>query len=297
RGIGALFTALTHPPRRLRRKAAASWPGGTALSAAIWPAAILAQLALIALFQLLAHQLNGSSFTEALAMVGADFRNDLSAAQVVLIEILVLLVNWPLLAPLWMRIWTPVPSTRQRFAPYLVSALVPAALAAGTVLPAQPEPTPPGVVQPTPVRTEIVDSRPWAGRPLPVQLRFTQVQPLQQISGPPEWMAPAVSWLGPGIWRAEADGRISFANPAGRTDFRPSEGIWFRTGEVVTFWLAVDMDVDGRPVTTEISGEINLTTTTMNAMWMPKITSGDPLPLLAVPSFQISTTVSVDPAP
>ncbi|GIH28634.1 hypothetical protein Aph01nite_69440 [Acrocarpospora phusangensis] len=305
RGIRAVFTALTHPPRALRLRAATAWPGGTALSAAIWPVAVVARFALIALFQLVAHQLNGYSFGEALSMVGTAFRTELSAAQVVLIEILVLLVNWPLLAPLWMRIWTPVPAVRQRFAPYLVSALVPAVLAAGSLtagVTTPPQPSPPGLTQPTesaeptPERTGIVDDRPWAGRQLPVQLRITQARPLQQVGGPPEWLGPAVSWLGPGTWRAEADGRLTFENPAGRTDIRAGEGLWFRAGDVVTFWLAVELNDGGRPVATEISGEIDLATATMTALWMPKLTSSDPRGLLNLPSFQISTTVSVDQA-
>ncbi|GAA0441385.1 hypothetical protein Acor_72750 [Acrocarpospora corrugata] len=313
-GIGALLNSLTHPPRALRLKAAAMWPGGTAAFAALWPAAVLVRIALIALYGVLAHQLNGSSFAEALSTVGTGILDDLSGAQVVLIEMLVLLVNWPLLAPLWMRIWTPVPAARQRFAPYLASALVPAVLAVGSLtggdVPPGPGPVPPASTsaaaqptsaspeaQPTEERTEAVDTRPWAGRQLPVQLRFTSAQPLMQLSGPSQALGSAVSWLGAGIWRAERDGRLSFENLAGRTDIRPGEGFWLRIGDVITFWMAVEMDVDGRPVTTEINGEINLATSAMDATWMPKLTSGDPAQLMTAPTFQISSTVSVDPAP
>ncbi|WP_214106760.1 M48 family metalloprotease [Acrocarpospora catenulata] len=308
--VGGLLDLLTHPPRRLRLRAAAGWPHGTAALAALWPAALVVRIVAIALFGLVAHQLNGSSATEALGEVGRGLRADLDGAQPLLVEMIVLLVNWPLLAPLWIRIWTSASMARQRFAPYLVSALVPAVLAAGSLTTGE-QPPPPEAYPPTasasvsasatspvpvPTLTGALDDRPWAGQPLPVELRVTEVIPLTQLSGPPQWLGTAAGWFGPSIWRAEADGRLSLSNPSGRTDFRTSNGNWLRQGDRVTFWLTVEYDFDGRTVVSEILGELDLTTTRLTGMWAPKITGGDPLQLLELPSFDIATAVSVDPA-
>ncbi|MEV7966191.1 M48 family metalloprotease [Sphaerisporangium sp. NPDC088356] len=304
---GRLLDGLTHPPLRLRLWATVPRPGGTAVLAALWPAAVVVRVGAIAVFELLAYLLTGYSFGDALGMVARDLRADLASARATLFEMIVLLVNWPLLAPLWMRVWTSVRAVRQRFAPYLLSALIPGALVTGglttgTVAGAVPAATStplPTAAAPAPERTGLVDDRPWGDRPLPVEMRITAFTPLTQQSGSSEWKGIAAGWLGSGVWRAEKDGRLSFSTVASRPDLRPGAGQWLREGNRVTFWLAVQLDLRGTTVTTEIGGDVDLgrRPAVMNAEWAPKVDASDLTALMSAPTLTLTAPLDVYTAP
>ncbi|MEU8267977.1 M48 family metalloprotease [Sphaerisporangium sp. NPDC049002] len=308
--IGRILDGLTHPPLRLRLWATGPRPGAAVALAALWPAAVVVRIGAIAVFALLTYLLTGYSLGDAFGSVARDLRADLASAQATLFEMIVLLVNWPILAPLWMRIWTSVRTVRQRFAPYLLSALIPGALvtggltaggpSAGTVAGAVPAAT--GVPLPTagapsPLRTGPVDDRPWDGRPLPVEMRITAFTPLIQRSGPSEWKGIAAGWLGSGVWRAEQDGRLTFSTLANRPGLRPGAGHWLRADERITFWLAVELDVQGATVTTEIGGDVDLTRkpAVMNAQWAPAST--DLAALMSAPALEFTAPLDLSTTP
>ncbi|WP_424529594.1 M48 family metalloprotease [Sphaerisporangium viridialbum] len=304
-----LLDGLTHPPLRLRLWAIGAGPGGIAALAALWPAAVVVRAGAIALFELAAYLLTGFSFGDALGAVVHDLRADLASARTTLIEMIVLLVNWPLLAPLWLRVWTPVRGVRQRFAPYLLSALIPGALVtggltsgaavAGEIPAATSTPVPAAAPAATPERTGLVDDRPWDGRPLPAEMRITAFTSLTQQAGSPEWKGVAAGWLGGGVWRAEKDGRLSFSTMASRPDLRPGEGHWLRVGGRVTFWLAVESDVRGETVTTEIGGDVDLgrRPAVMSAQWAPKVDASHLTALMSAPALAFTAPLDVYPAP
>lgn len=312
--IGRLLDGLTHPPLRLRRWAAGAWPGGTAAVAALWPAAVVARIAAITVVQVLLHLLTGTTVPEGLGMALDSIQAGLVTARATLVEMTVLLVNWPLLAPLWMRIWTPVRTARQRFAPYLLSALIPGTLvtgglatgtaagspaAAGSSAATATPLTPAVTDKPAPDRTGAADNRPWTGQALPVHLRITAFTALTEGAGPAEWKGVAAGWLGGGVWRAEKDGRLSFGALAGRPDLRPGPGHWLRIGDVIAFWLPVERDVDGTPVATQISGEVDLTRdpATMEAVWGPVVSASNGSSPGSVPVLRITAPLDVYSAP
>ncbi|MFC4589257.1 hypothetical protein [Sphaerisporangium corydalis] len=263
---------------------------------------------------MLAHLLNGTSFPETLGLVGGGLRADLVSAQATLVEMIVLLVNWPLLAPLWARIWTPARAARQRFAPYLVTALIPGLLITGgltaveqdtpppalpTSSPAPTTPPPPSASARAPERTGLADDRPWTGQALPAEMRITALTSITQRSGPAEWKGVMAGWLAGGVWRAEKDGRLSFSTMASRTDLRAGTGSWLRNGDTVTFWLDVGLDLAGKPVDTEISGDIDLAggPAVMHASWTPKMTGANLDDLLSAPALLLTAPLDIYPAP
>ncbi|MEV5408931.1 M48 family metalloprotease [Thermopolyspora sp. NPDC052614] len=301
-----IFGLLSHPPSRLRLWSARSWPGGTAALAALWPLAYVLWLAGVSLFEVLAHMLLDSSFGDALATAIDGLPRKLAAARTELAEMAVLLVNWPLIAPLWLRVWTPLRATRHRLAPYLAPTLVPCLLLAGGLTAGTPseltsgtqanlaidrspvatptQPPPPAVTVPasltpgpgsaaTPERTGVIDDRPWAGQPLPVSLRLQPpYQKLNQLLGDPAWRNIAAGWLGAGVWRAEKDGRLTFTDLMKRPDLHPTGGYWFRQADTVTFWLPIEQGTAGQTTTFEINGTIDLgqTPAVIDAHWFRK---------------------------
>jgi Zn-dependent protease with chaperone function len=337
RPITRLLDGLTHPPLRLRRWAADRWPGGTAAVAALWPAAVVVRIAAITVVQALLYLLTGATWPESLSATAGAVQAGLAAAQVTLLEMIVLLVNWPLLAPVWTRIWTPVRAVRHRFAPYLLSALIPGALMTGGLagapsgdpgadaaravapspapaVPARPDgsrgadpsggPDPADVPVPggTPERTGLVDDRPWAGQTLPAHLRITAFATLAVLADHPSepgWKGTAAGLLGSGVWRAERDGRLTFTTLADRPGLRPGTGQWLRMGDMITFWQPVELDVAGTPVATEISGQINLARApvTMEALWSPVPTSSNGAGLGTAPVLRFAAPLDVYTAP
>ncbi|GAA4587599.1 hypothetical protein GCM10023194_37030 [Planotetraspora phitsanulokensis] len=316
---------LSHPPLRLRLWAARSWPEGTAALAALWPLAYVVRLIAITIFELFARMLNGSSFAEAAQVVATGLPAELSSVRTLLAEMAVLLLNWPLIAPLWLRVWAPLRASRQRFAPYLLSALVPGLLVAGGFAPgsageaavaldgpprsaASPTPadtrppsapaTEPPATAPAAERTGLVDDRPWTGQALPVDLRITAFVRLDQPTGDPGWKARAAGRLGAGVWQAHADGRFTFTDLTGRTDLRPGEGGWLRIGDEVTFWLPIEQVTESGSATTEINGTIELrgSPVVMNALWARK-PDGSAADLLASPALDFTARLDVRTTP
>ncbi|WP_327047492.1 M48 family metalloprotease [Microbispora sp. NBC_01189] len=307
---------LSHPPLRLRLWAARLWPGGTAALAALWPLAIVVRIAAIVVFQLIALNLTGSSFGESVRTVIGWLPERLSPARTQLTEITALLVAWPLIAPLWLRVWTPVHASRQRFAPYLVSALVPGLLASGSLGagpstgsgPAGPVPGATATVtavvttaapQATADRTGLIDDRPWTGQELPVDLRIqAPYRKLEQHGDDPEWRSVAAGWLGAGAWRAERDGRLAFSDLAKRPGLRPTEGGWLRIGDTVTFWLPVERDAAGETMIIEINGTIDLSggQAVMDALWARK-PDGSAADLGSFPDLEFTAVLDVSTAP
>ncbi|MEV6866409.1 M48 family metalloprotease [Streptosporangium subroseum] len=316
--IRRVLGLLSHPPRRLRLWAVLAWPGGTVALAALWPLACVVRLAAVAIFELVARMLNGSPFPEALETVAGGFPEELSSVSTLLAEMTVLLVNWPLLAPLWLRIWTPFRAARHRFAPYLMSALLPGLLIAGGLTagtgdeaapaPSGPTPTleavperigPVGTPEATPERTGLVDDRPWTGQDLPVNLRIlAPYSTLEQHGGDPAWKGVAAGWLGAGVWNAGKDGLFAFTALADRPDLRPGVGGWLRIGDEVTFWLPIEQDTEGRTVATKINGMIDLgrSPAVMNAFWARK-PDGSPADLLPALALEFTATLDVSTAP
>ncbi|WP_371784270.1 M48 family metalloprotease [Streptosporangium subroseum] len=329
--IRRVLGLLSHPPRRLRLWAVRAWPGGTIALAALWPLACVVRLAAVAIFELVERMLNGSPFPEALETVAGGFPEELSSVSTLLAEMTVLLVNWPLLAPLWLRIWTPFRAVRHRFAPYLMSALLPGLLIAGgltagtadetALAPNGPTPTleaapertgstaTPEVIpertglgstpEATPERTGLVDDRPWTGQDLPVNLRIlAPYSTLEQHGGDPAWKDVAAGWLGAGVWNAGKDGLFAFTALADRPDLRPGVGGWLRIGDEVTFSLPIEQDAEGRTVATEINGTIDLgrSPAVMNAFWARK-PDGSPTDLLPALALEFTAALDVSTAP
>ncbi|GII28060.1 M48 family metalloprotease [Planotetraspora mira] len=326
--IGRLLGLLSHPPLRLRSWAARSWPGGTAALAALWPLAFVVRLIAITVYELFARMLNGSSFTEAVQVVAGGLPEELSSVRTLLAEMAALLLNWPLIAPLWLRIWAPLRASRHRFAPYLLSALVPGLLVAGgfatgtagevsvassgpassAAAPAPPatgpatgpatDPAADPVTEPATERTGLVDDRPWTGQALPADLRITAFARLDQQGGDPGWKARAAGRLGAGVWRADEDGRLTFSDLTGGSDLRPGQGGWLRIGDEVTFWLPIEQVTASGSVATEINGTIDLrgSPAVMNASWARK-PDGSAADLLASPALDFTARLDVRTAP
>ncbi|WP_067173175.1 M48 family metalloprotease [Microtetraspora niveoalba] len=334
RRFGRVLGGLTHPPVRTRLWALRSGPRGAAALAALWPSAIVVRLAAICLFEVLAYSLNGTPPPDAVAAVAGELPAKLAEARATLVELAVLLVNWPLLAPLWSRIWTPAPAARQRFAPYLLSALVPGVLVAGGAVAVDESPAPgqsqavdipatpgppsaaPAPASPAParptggptlpsaaesVRETLVDVRPWGGAEPPVQFRFGGFTTLEQTGGPPEWKATAWGWLGAGSWRVERDGRLSFSTMAPHPAISPGLGGWLRQGDQVQFWLPIRTETGGGTTDTEIMGVIDLARrpAVMDASWAPKfgVAGTDVDVLLSAPMLRMVVTLDVYAAP
>ncbi|WP_182875441.1 M48 family metalloprotease [Microbispora sp. H10670] len=305
---------LSHPPLRLRLWAVRLWPGGTAALAALWPLAVVVRIAAIVVFQLVALNLTGFSVGESVQTVIGGLPERLSSARTQLTEIAALLVAWPLIAPLWLRVWTPVHASRQRFAPYLVSALVPGLLAAGGLGAGPPKEIGSGPAGPVPTattpiasattprasaeRTGLVDDRPWAGQELPVDLRVQAYRKLEQHGDDQEWRSVAAGWLGAGVWRAERDGRLAFSDLAKRPGLRPMEGGWLRIGDTVTFWLPVERDAAGETMLMEINGTVDLTggEAVMDALWTRKL-DGSPADLGSFTALELTAALDVSTAP
>ncbi|GAA4197835.1 M48 family metalloprotease [Microbispora amethystogenes] len=310
---------LSHPPLRLRLWAARLWPGGTAALAALWPLAVVVRIAAIVVFELVALNLTGFSFGESARTVIGSLPEQLSSARTQLTEVTALLVAWPLIAPLWLRVWTPVRASRQRFAPYLVSALVPGLLATGGLGAGPPKEIGSGPAGPLPTatttavgaavvtatapqataeRTGLVDDRPWAGQELPVDLRVQAYRKLEQHGDDPEWRSVAAGWLGAGVWRAERDGRLAFSDLARRPGLRPAEGAWLRTGDTVTFWLPVERDAAGETMIMEINGTIDLSggQAVMDALWARKL-DGSAADLGSFTALELTALLDVSTAP
>ncbi len=130
-------------------------------------------------------------------------------------------------------------------------------------------------------------------------MRITAFTSLTQQAGSPEWKGVAAGWLGGGVWRAEKDGRLTFSTMASRPDLRPGDGHWLRVGDRVTFWLAVESDVRGETVTTEIGGDVDLgrRPAVMSAQWAPKVDASQLTALMSAPALAFTAPLDVYPAP
>jgi hypothetical protein len=128
---------LSQPPRRLRRRYAASRPTGTFALLAAWPAALVAQLLVIIAGAAIAYLLISQSLADTGRDLLAGTRQFLLSNQILIIAAIILLLLWPLLARPWDRLWSgwPGPDGRQPWRFYLGAAVVPVALLALSLAP------------------------------------------------------------------------------------------------------------------------------------------------------------------
>ncbi len=125
-----LLGLLSRPPRRLRRRYAASPPTGTFALLAAWPTALIAQLLVIIAGAAIAYLLISQSLPDTGRDLLAGTHQFLLSDRILIIVVIILLLLWPVLARPWYRLWSawPDPGGRQPWRPYLVAAVVPVGL-------------------------------------------------------------------------------------------------------------------------------------------------------------------------
>ncbi len=121
---------LSRPPRRLRRRYAASDPASSVALLAAWPTALIAQLLVISAGAAVAYLLISQSPSAIGRDLLAGARQFLLSNRILIIAAIILLLLWPVLARPWRRLWSarPGPRGRQPWRPYLAAAVVPVAL-------------------------------------------------------------------------------------------------------------------------------------------------------------------------
>jgi Zn-dependent protease with chaperone function len=121
---------LSRPPRRLRRRYAASRPAGSVALLAAWPTALIAQLLVISAGAAVAYLLISQPPSDIGRDLLAGTRQFLLSNRILIIAAIILLLLWPVLARPWRRLWSarPGPDGRQPWRPYLAAAVVPVAL-------------------------------------------------------------------------------------------------------------------------------------------------------------------------
>ena len=147
---GASFVArslalLSHPPRRLRLRLAEARQAGTAVLLAAWPAALIAQLAVVIVGALIAYLLISTPFHDTGVNLLAGTRLFLVNNRILTIAALALVLLWPVLAWPWDRLWSPGSpgvsgvlghgTGQLPWPPYLAAAVIPAALLGASFAP------------------------------------------------------------------------------------------------------------------------------------------------------------------
>ncbi len=135
--IARAFALLSHPPRRLRLRAAAGRPAGLAVLLAAWPAAVVAQVLVTTAVAVPAELLINSTWRQIINVVLGGTQTFLLTGRILLIASVTVLLIWPVLARPWQWIWSGrlVAGPRRPWWPYFAAALLPAVL---LILPAVP---------------------------------------------------------------------------------------------------------------------------------------------------------------
>jgi hypothetical protein len=143
--VARSLALLSHPPRRLRLRLARARRASTAVVLAAWPAALVAQLAVVIAGALIAYLLIGTSSHDTGVNLLAGTRLFLVSNRILVTAALVLVLLWPVLALPWDRLWSSGPrgvsaapgpgAGRLPWPPYLAAAAIPAALLGASFAP------------------------------------------------------------------------------------------------------------------------------------------------------------------
>jgi hypothetical protein len=139
------LAVLSHPPGRLRLRLAKTEPDRIAVLLAAWPAALIAQLAVVIVGALIAYLLTSTPSHDIAVNLLAGTRLFLVSNRILTTAALALVLLWPVLAWPWDRLWSSgslrvsdVPghgARRLPWPPYLAAAVIPAALLGASFAP------------------------------------------------------------------------------------------------------------------------------------------------------------------
>jgi hypothetical protein len=142
---------LSHPPRRLRLRAATARPAATAALVAVWPAAVVAWLLVLPAGMVAAGLLlAGISLGPADTYLKPGLHALLVYGRPLAIVTAVVLLVWPVLAAPWAQLWSSSPRSarRQTWWPYLAAASLPVGVLLLFLVPLQASPLETGPHQP-----------------------------------------------------------------------------------------------------------------------------------------------------